>query len=126
MEVERLVAHGQARIGVPTGAMVKRETRWMIVDAKGKELLILDKLRADHSKPVKAWAAERQDKIELFCLPRYGPQLNPEKRLNGDLKQTIGANACAHQGRVEISSHRTHVSDDVCFTCRGGGIRQWP
>jgi hypothetical protein len=26
-----------------------------------------------HSKPVKAWAAERQDKIELFYLPSYSP-----------------------------------------------------
>jgi len=34
--------------------------------------------------------AERQDKIELFYLPCYSPQLNPEERLNADLKQEIG------------------------------------
>ena len=42
-----------------------------------------------HSKPVKAWAAERKDKIELFYLPSYSPELNPEERLNADLKQAI-------------------------------------
>ena len=33
---------------------------------------------------------ERQDQIELFYLPSYSPQLNPEERLNADLKQEMG------------------------------------
>jgi transposase len=87
----------------------KGQTRWMIIDdafnsdrlieflealikdAGKKVFLILDNLRVHHSKPVKAWVAERQNKIELFYLPSYSPELNPEERLNGDLKQTIGA-----------------------------------
>jgi transposase len=87
----------------------KGQTRWMIIDeafnsdklieflkalikdAGKKVFLILDNLRVHHSKPVKAWAAARQDKIELFYLPSYSPELNPEERLNGDLKQAIGA-----------------------------------
>jgi len=28
--------------------------------------------------------------IELFYLPSYSPQLNPEERLNADLKQEMG------------------------------------
>ena len=39
---------------------------------------------------VKAWVAERHDQIELFYLARYSPQLNPEVRLNADLKQEMG------------------------------------
>ena len=34
--------------------------------------------------------AERQDQIELFYLPSYSPQLNPEERLNADLNQQMG------------------------------------
>jgi transposase len=30
-----------------------------------------------------------KDKIELFYLPSYSPELNPEERLNADLKQAI-------------------------------------
>ena len=30
------------------------------------------------------------EKIELFYLPSYSPQLNPEERLNADLKQEMG------------------------------------
>ena len=84
------------------------KTRWMIIDdafdseklieflaalikdAGRKVFLILDNLRVQHSKIVKAWVAERIDQIELFYLPTYSPQLNPEERLNADLKQEMG------------------------------------
>lgn len=84
------------------------KTRWMIIDeafdadklieflqalvkdADKKVFLILDNLRVHHSKRVKAWVAERKDQIELFYLPSYSPQLNPEERLNADLKQEMG------------------------------------
>ena len=62
----------------------------LIMDAGKKVFLILDNLRVHHSKIVKAWVAERKDKIELFYLPSYSPQLNPEERLNADLKQEMG------------------------------------
>ncbi len=61
---------------------------------KKKVLLILDNLRVHHSKPVKKWAqenSEKIEKIELFYLPGYCPELNPEERLNADLKQSIGS-----------------------------------
>ncbi|MBI1285036.1 MAG: IS630 family transposase [Thiobacillus sp.] len=85
------------------------KTRWMIIDdaftsdklieflealikdAGRKVFLILDNLRVHHSKPVKAWALERKDRIELFYLPSCSPELNPEERLNADLKQAIGS-----------------------------------
>lgn len=84
------------------------KTRWMIIDdsfdadklveflaalikdAGRKVFLILDNLRVHHSKIVKAWVSERKDQIELFYLPSYSPQLNPEERLNADLKQAMG------------------------------------
>ena len=70
----------------------------LIKDAGKKVFLILDNLRVHHSKIVKAWVAERKDLIELFYLPSYdqrkslwdSPQLNPEERLNADLKQEMG------------------------------------
>ena len=62
----------------------------LIKDAGKKVFLILDNLRVHHSKIVKAWVAERIDQIELFYLPSYSPQLNPEERLNADLKREMG------------------------------------
>ena len=62
----------------------------LIKDAGKKVFLILDNLRVHHSKLVKAWVADRLEHIELFYLPSYSPQLNPEERLNADLKQQMG------------------------------------
>lgn len=62
----------------------------LVKDTGKKVFLILDNLRVHHSKPVKAWLAGRTDKIEVFYLPSYSPELNPEERLNADLKLAIG------------------------------------
>jgi transposase len=61
----------------------------LIKDAVRKIFLILDNLRAHHSKLVKAWLEERKDRIEVFYLPSYAPELNPDERLNADLKHAI-------------------------------------
>jgi transposase len=63
----------------------------LIKDAGKKVFLILDNLKVHHSKPVKAWVGEHMDKIELFYLPSYSPELNPEERLNADVKHAIGS-----------------------------------
>lgn len=65
--------------------------RALIKDAGKKVFLILDNLRVHHSKPVKAWLAEHTDKIEVFYLPSYSPELNPDERLNADLKYALGS-----------------------------------
>ena len=55
-----------------------------------KVFLILDNLGVHHCKPVKAWLAEHVADIEVFYLPSYSPELNPDERLNADLKHAIG------------------------------------
>jgi transposase len=42
-----------------------------------KVFLILDNLGVHHCKPVKAWLAEHVADIEVFYLPSYSPELNP-------------------------------------------------
>jgi transposase len=91
----------------------------LVKDAGRKVFLILDNLRVHHSKPVKAWVAERQDRIELFYLPNYSPALNPEERLSADLKQAIGTKlpartkaklkAVATQHMTEIERSPEHI-----------------
>ena len=61
----------------------------LVKDAGKKIFLILDNLGVHHCKPVKAWLAENLDKMEVFYLPSYSPELNPEERLNADLKHVI-------------------------------------
>lgn len=61
----------------------------LIKDAERKVFLVLDNLRVHHSKLVKEWVAKHEDEIELFFLPSYSPELNPDERLNADLKHKI-------------------------------------
>jgi len=77
----------------------------LIKDAVRKIFLILDNLRVHHSKLVKAWLEERKDRIEVFYLPSYAPELNPDERLNGDLKQAIGAKVPARtKAKLKIAA----------------------
>ena len=85
----------------------------LVKDAAKKVFLILDNLRVHHSKPVKAWVAERQDKIELFYLPSYSPELNPEERLNADLKHAIGTKVPARTKAKRRSNHRFHSRNNL-------------
>lgn len=62
----------------------------LIRDSKSKVFLILDNLRVHHSKKVKAWVEGHRAKIELFFLPPYSPEHNPDEYLNSDLKQDTG------------------------------------
>jgi transposase len=69
--------------------------RRLIKGASKKVFLILDNLRVHHSKPVKAWLAEHRDDIEVFYLPSYSPELNPDEMANADIKQAVTTQAPA-------------------------------
>lgn len=61
----------------------------LVKDAGRKVFLILDNLRVHHGKLVQKWLEENTEKIEVFYLPSYSPELNPDEYLNGDLKRKI-------------------------------------
>lgn len=61
----------------------------LIKGSDKKIYLILDNLRVHHSKLVNEWLKDKKDKIELFFLPSYAPELNPDEYLNCDLKAKI-------------------------------------
>lgn len=81
----------------------------LIKDADRKVFLILDNLRVHHSKLVKAWLADRKDKIEVFYLPSYSPELNPDERLNADLKYAIGSKVAARTKTKLKAAATTHM-----------------
>lgn len=48
--------------------------------------LIVDGHPVHRSRKVKAWLAKHAERIELFFLPGYCPELNPDELLNQDVK----------------------------------------
>ena len=63
--------------------------RNMLKNSKQKIFLILDNLRVHHGKMVAQWLSRHQDKIELFFLPPYAPESNPDEYLNHALKLSV-------------------------------------
>lgn len=61
----------------------------IVKDVPRKVFLVMDNLKVHHSKPVQKWLEEHKEKIEVFYLPSYSPELNPDERLNADLKHAI-------------------------------------
>lgn len=61
----------------------------LIKDASKKIFLIVDNLRVHHSYIIKDWLKENKNEIELFFLPSYSPELNPDEYLNCDLKDGV-------------------------------------
>ena len=63
--------------------------RRLIRESERKVFLIIDNLRVHHGKLVAAWLLKHQDQIEVFFLPPYAPELNPDEYLNHALKQYV-------------------------------------
>ena len=101
------VNHKRAGLGLISALSNKGELRWMVLDgainaailisflgrlvreAGRKVFLILDRLAVHRCAKVQAWLAGRKADIEVFYLPPYSPELNPDEGLNGDLKQAL-------------------------------------
>lgn len=59
----------------------------LVQDSEGHKIfLILDNLRAHHAKEVATWVQVHTHEIEVFYLPPYAPQSNPDEYLNRDFK----------------------------------------
>jgi transposase len=61
----------------------------LIAGASRKMLLIVDRLQAHQTPEVDAWVAAHRDRIEVFYLPAYSPEMNPVEYLNNDMKGAV-------------------------------------
>jgi transposase len=81
----------------------------LVKDAKSKIFLILDNHRVHHSKDVKAWLEKHEEQIELFYLPSYSPELNPDEYLNGNLKQKVRSGIPARSQKDLVKKTRSFM-----------------
>lgn len=51
--------------------------------------MIVDGHTAHKTQLVNAWLEDNKDRIELFYLPPYSPELNPQEYVNQGLKTNI-------------------------------------
>jgi transposase len=54
-----------------------------------KIFLIVDRHCAHKSVRIAKWLSERKEQIEMFFLPAYSPELNPDELVNQDVKRNL-------------------------------------
>ena len=107
------VCHGRAGLSLVSAVANKGELRWMVAEgavnaptfirllqrlireAGCKVFLILDRLKAHRARLTRDWLAGHRSEIEVFYLPPYSPELNPDEGVNADLKQAVPRKAPA-------------------------------
>ena len=91
--ISAITNQGRVRFMVYPGAMspvlLIDFMRRLIRDAGRKVFLILDNLNVHKARKVREWLAQHAHQIEVFFLPPYSPELNPDEYLNGDLKRAV-------------------------------------
>jgi transposase len=58
----------------------------LVRQVKQKIFLIVDNHKVHHSKKVKAYTNKNKEKLELFYLPPYCPDMNPQELVHQDVK----------------------------------------
>ncbi len=84
-----------------TAKVLVRFMKRLIKGAGRKIFLILDNLRVHHAKLVKAWLVKHSTEIEVFYLPAYSPDLNPDEYLKAGIRSAASArNQADFAGKV--------------------------
>jgi transposase len=61
----------------------------LLAGATKKVFLIVDHLSVHEAAAVGQWLVDKADRIEVFYLPKYAPERNPDEYLNCDVKANI-------------------------------------
>ncbi len=107
-QISTITNHGEVRFMTYTQTMTATLfivfLQRLLRSTTGKVFLIVDRLRAHMTPAVQAWVAAHADRLEVFYLPRYAPEVNPDEYLNHDLKGQVHAQGLPHD-KKEVRSH---------------------
>ncbi len=110
--ISAITNQGKVRFQVYEGTMNADKLigflKRLIKSSKKKIFLILDNLRVHHAYVVQDWLSEHKEEIEVFYLPAYSPELNPDEYLNCDLKAGVHSGKPARtkdQLKRKVNSH---------------------
>jgi transposase len=93
--ISAMTNRGEVRFMTYTASMTQNKyilfLARLVESAGCKVCVIADNLSVHHGKKVKAWVEANPDKIALYYIPAYAPELNPDELLNRDLKKNVHA-----------------------------------
>ena len=95
--------HFMTYLGSMNAALFMVFLERLLRSTTGKVFLIVDRLRAHMTPEVARWIRAHGERLEVFYLPRYAPELNADEYLNNDLKGQVNAAGLPHN-KVEVRS----------------------
>jgi transposase len=75
-----------------------------------KIFIIVDRHPVHRSKKVRDWLAKHSERIEMFFLPGYSPELNPDEMLNQDVKSNAVGRRRPHNRSQMMGTVRRYVA----------------
>jgi transposase len=85
----------------------------LIAGASKKVFLIVDNLSVHEAAAVEEWLAGKEDQIEVFYLPTYTPERNPDEYLNCDVKGNINTDGLP-KDREELKGKLRRFMQKLC------------
>jgi transposase len=85
--------------------------RLVKTEAGRKVYLIVDRHSVHKSKAVQKWLDTHAEKLSLFPLPPYSPEVNPDELLNRDLKNNARRKQHATTLREMTAAGRSFMRD---------------
>ena len=89
------------------GEVFKTFLQQMIKYSRQKIYFVTDGHPAHKTKMLNEWLSENKDRIEVFFLPPYSPELNPQEYVNQDVKTNI----IGKKRPINKAQMRTNVED---------------
>ena len=81
----------------------------MLRQHRDKFFLIVVRHRVHHSSGVKAWLKAHEDRVRMYFLPSYSPELNPDELLNQDVKSNALGRKRARNAQELVSNTRSFL-----------------
>lgn len=81
----------------------------LVRQVKRKVFLIVDGHPVHHAIAIKNWIGKHSERIRLYFLPGYSPELNPDEMLNHDVKSNAVGRKRAKDQKELVSNTRSYL-----------------
>lgn len=92
-----------------TSQLLIKFMRRLLRQNAGKIFLILDNHPVHRSNAVKEWVEGRSERLKIFFLPGYSPELNPDELVNQDVKSNAVGRNRVHDVKQLIANVRAFL-----------------